>query len=84
MFGCSSVERPEELVVGKKVDEATLTKAKEIVGYRCKKVKKTGSRLGHKQCTTSKQREEAKERARELMQENQNENQVFVEAGKGL
>jgi len=76
-------ESTEVLVKGKKVDEVTLAKAKEIVGYRCTRVKKTGSRLGHRQCTTAKQREEAHVKAREFMQDSKEAAQIFVDPPQG-
>lgn len=63
-------------VNGKAIDEKTLAEAKAKSGYRCVRVKATGTRLKKKQCSTAKQRKIAKERAAQILNENREINQV--------
>ncbi len=57
-----------------KVTPETMAEAKKAVGYECRTLKQTGSRIGKKVCTTLAQREAAKKRSKDLVNEYRDNN----------
>jgi len=84
LTGCMSTDKSHELVKGKKVDPQTLAAAKKAIGYRCERVKTTGSKMKHKRCTTFAQREEESRKAKEFIDETVANDPIFEKAGDGL
>jgi len=84
LTGCTTSEKTNELVKGKKVDPQTLAEAKKAIGYRCERVKKTGSKMKHKRCTTFAQREEERRKAKDFIDDTVANDPIFEKAGDGL
>ena len=62
----TSVDKQTEQLI---VAPETLEEAKKVVGYECTYVKKTGTRINKKVCTTLAQREAAKKRSEQFVNE---------------
>ncbi len=79
--GCTTVEKPLNIVDDATIVESKVTQTKKNKGYRCKRIKTLGSRLGVKHCTTAAQREESRRKSRDLLETQQSKKTPTVPSG---
>ncbi|MBV1909755.1 MAG: hypothetical protein KUG78_10575 [Kangiellaceae bacterium] len=61
LISCSSISHSNQ--------QKSVAEGKNNIGYECKRIKRTGSMVGTKVCTTLAQRETSKTKAKELLKE---------------
>jgi len=81
LASCASMDKTEEVAMSKENTKTTIEETKRIAGYRCEKIKKTGTRFGKKVCSTAEQRKKAREVARQIMEDNQPGSQTYGKSG---